>query len=263
MKIHRESIHHYLAWMRGGDHFCFAGYSDAEWYCVLGQREGELTGLGQRLSAAHGSRLLDVLRRRQGDPRFLFAVPHCLWPHEDLEGKHHPGYPGFAEGQIDWFLGSQGIAIEGWERDRVLDDLARKAGLHPLISQLQSMPVCVIGPAELRGTQGFLRWRHFVEVESPNLHLADGGIERAVEKVLRWRGWLGKGMVCLVSAGVSAAVIIDRIYEAAPDNWCIDCGSIWDGFVRIGGQRQWRADLYADDARWQRWVHDNLEGKQR
>ncbi len=252
MKIHCESIHHYLRWMEQGRHFSFAGYSDAEWYCMLGMREGEQTGLGQVLSAAHGGLLTNVLRRRQGDPRFLPAVPKCLWP-----GEGWPGLPGFAEGQIDWFLGRQIISVEGWERDMVLDDLARDGGLYPLIRQLQQMNVCLIGPEPLRCTKRFLRWQHFVPIQTPNLHMWDGGIEGAVQRALDW----GRPGVYLVSAGVSAAVIIDLLHDAVPDSWFVDCGSIWDAFAGIGGQRQWRADLYADVRKLDRWIKDNLEGK--
>lgn len=245
MKIHEESIGHFIHWLKTGKHFSIAGFSDAEWYCILGERHGEKTALGQVLDAGHGQRLLDVLRRRQNDPRFLFAVPKCLY-----------GLPSFCNGEIDWFLGRENIKIEAFERDMVTDDLAREAGLHPLIRVLQTMPLMQIGPAPLRGLE-FLRPRKFVEISTPNLHHEEGGIDRAVEQAKRY----GKrGGVCLVSAGVSAAVIIDRLHDVMPESWFIDCGSIWDAFVGIGGQRQWRAELYANPGEWEAWKRKNLYG---
>ena len=245
MKIHEHDLNHYLTMMRKGRPFSLAGYSDAEWYCVLGLRDGEKTALGQVLDAGHGRLLLDVLRRRQADPRFLFAVPKCLY-----------GLPSFCNHEIDWLLGRENIRIEACERDMVTDDLAREAGLYPLITYLRKVPTVLIGPAPLRGLT-FLRPRQFVEISTPNFHREPGGIDRAVAEALRHKG---RAVYC-VSAGVSAALIIDRLHDRKPDSWLIDCGSIWDAFVGIGGQRQWRAELYADKGAWEAWKRKNLTGE--
>lgn len=252
MKIRCESIEHFLPRVAPGPTsgvvgpYAMAGFSDAEWYCILGLRTGEKTGLGQILDPEHGKLLLDVLRRRQGDPRFFCAVPKCLY-----------GLPHFCDGQIDWLLGREDIRLEAVERDMLTDNLAEEAGLHPLIKRLQDFPVVLIGPEPLRATKDFLRYAHFVPISTPNLHQEPGGIERAVGDALAFTG----PAVHLVSAGVSAAVIIDRLYEAKPDSWYLDCGSIWDAFVGIGGQRVWRAKLYANPQLWERWKRENLVGK--
>jgi hypothetical protein len=70
----------------------------------------------------------------------------------------------------------------------------------------------------------------------------------------------GKSAVYCVSAGVSAAIIIDQLHDTLPDSCLLDCGSIWDAFVGIGGQRQWRAELYANPKAWERWKRKNLYG---
>jgi hypothetical protein len=253
MKIHRESIGHFISWLGRGVRFSLAGYSDAEWYCVLGERDGERTGLGQVLSRDHGARLLDVLRRRQGDDRFKFAVPEVLYT-----------LPSFCDGQIDWFLGSQGIRIEAFERDRLTDDLAREGNLHGLIRAVRSFartrPVAMVGPDPLAGMQQYLPLSMFVPVSTPNLHLEPGGIERAVERCVRKN--LNDALY-LVSAGVSAAVIIDQLHDAFPRSWFMDCGSIWDAFVGIGGQREWRAELYRDPEKLEAWKRRCLGMKTR
>lgn len=231
--------------MVDGWHFSFAGFSDAEWHCILGTRQGEKTGLGQILDAGHGNLLLDVLRRRQGTKNFLFAVPKILWT-----------MPGFKEGQIDWFLGKEGIAIEGYERDMVTDDMARQADMHPFIRQLQDMPTAIIGPKEFRKL-GFLKLRHHTIISTPNLHMEQGGIDKAVADTLAY----GSPGVYLVSAGVSAAVIIDRLHDRIPNAWFIDCGSIWDAFVGLGEQREWRYQLYRNPGKLHLWKDMNIEGK--
>lgn len=268
MKIFRESMNHYLAWIRSGWRFSFAGFSDAEWYSVLGQRLGERTGLGQVIDADHGRCLAAILRRRQYTANFLFAIPHCLWPSRDADGL-----PGFAEGQIDWWLGRENISIKGYERDMVLDDVAAAGDLFPLIQEARKHDVCLIGPEPLRCMVPILAGRGrpslqgdglraqqavFVPIETPNLHLKPLGIDNAVRRALESGV---KGMY-LISAGVSAAAIIDQLHdELTEHSWLIDCGSIWDAFAGIGGQRGWRAELYADPVKWEAWKNRCLTEK--
>lgn len=245
MKIHEESISFYLDKMRRGEHFALAGFSDAEWHCVMGTREGERTGLGQVISAKHGQRLFEVLRRRQHDPSFLFAVPKCLYR-----------MPWFSEGQLDWFLGRHDIKIEAYERDMVTDDLAAAGDLYPLIADLRNRTVTVVGNRRLRSALPFACF--FVGIQSPNLYLNPEALDRAVCEASSF----DRTEVFLVSAGVSAAVIIDQLYDQFPKSVFLDTGSIWDAFAGIGEQREWRARLYADPAKLARWKRDCTEGKQ-
>ena len=247
MRIFNESIGHYINWMDKGQPFAFAGFSDAEWYCILKEKIGQKTGLGQILDAAHGELLADVIRRRQKDPWFLFAVPKVLWT-----------LPGFAEGQIDWWLGNQNIKIDGYERDDVTDTLAAQAKLFHFINQLSNQAnLTLIGNEDLVGMFKYLPLRRFIGVESPNLHLNPKGINAAVAAAVQPR----RPGTFLISAGVSAAVIIDRLYDLLPGSWFFDCGSMWDAFVKIGAQREWRAALYADPKKWEAWVRRNLTGR--
>ncbi len=246
--LHVHDIHNYVDRLKYNRYFSLAGYSDAEWYCMFGVREGSTTGLGQVLSREHGKKLTDIMQRRQNDLRFLFSIPVCLWR-----------LPEFAHNRINNFLLERGIEIEAYERDIILDDLAKEAGLFPLIEQLQKMNVVVIGNKNLKGLN-FLEYKQFVEISSPNFHLEDGGIEKVVEKVIGWPDYYGPGVVYLVSAGVSAAVIIDQLHDEIPNAFFIDCGSIWDAFVGIGEQRDWRAKLYANPRMYNKWKRTNLEG---
>lgn len=249
MKIHEQPLQWYVDRLKRGDHFSFAGYSDAEWLCILGLRAGDRTALGQVICPTYGKKLFDVLRRRQGDPRWLTAVPKCLWE-ADV----------FGDGIIDRVLHHRGVRIEGWERDMVLDDAAAGAELFPLIDQLRRMDTVMIGNSDLEPVAGLLGCKFFVGVPSPNLHLEKGpeGIDWVVNDLLDEPR---VPAVYLVSAGVSAAVIIDRLHDEIPNSSFIDCGSIWDAFVGIGAQREWRRALYADLNAWQRWTEENLHGK--
>lgn len=244
MIIREKPMSWYINRLRRGMSFCFPGYSDAEFYSMMGVRAGDTSGLGQVLDPTHGKRLIDVMRRRQKDPKWFFAIPKCLW-----------SLPVFEAYSIDTFLREQGIQIEGYERDMVLDDLARDAGLFPFITQLQQMDTVIIGPEPLQNALGFLDYKEMIEITSPNLHMTEAGIEFAAE-----RGYKYQDVVFLISAGVSAPCIIDLLYENNPDNTYIDCGSIWDAFAGIGGQRQWRANLYANPDKLNSWRRKNVHG---
>lgn len=235
--------------MARSEPFSFAGYSDAEWCCMMARRVGERTGFGQVIDTAHGKRLLDVLRRRCNDPRWITAVPGCL-----------PDLPEFCDLQAQRFLERAGVRLEAHERDGVLDDCARKANLFPLINQLRRMRTVVVGNHALRPLkeQGVVDYAGFVGTSSPNLHLEPGGIEAAVHAALSLAD--GPTVYC-VSAGVSAAVILDLLHDRLRDCWLLDVGSIWDAFVGIGGQRRWRQRLYASPNAMRRWREKCLTGR--
>ena len=109
MLIHEHDLNWYLNRLQDRQYYSFAGYSDAEWYCILKERVGEKTAAGQVISAAHGERLLDIVRRRHKDERFLFAVPKCL---REL--------PAFVNGEIDLHRDTKAQFVgqpKDWEYD--------------------------------------------------------------------------------------------------------------------------------------------------
>lgn len=247
--FNKFDIKYYVDRLANKEYFAFAGYSDAEWFSILKYDIGKATGLGQILDERTGERLLDVIIRRYCDPNFLFAVPFCFWEWEDFTNAK------IVE-KIELLLKAYKIDIAFYERDMVLDDLAKEAGLYPLISQLQKMKVVVIGNSALRGLD-FLNYDHFIKISSPNFHLEKDGIENVIAAVKHY----GQSATYLVSAGMSAALIIDGLWREIPDSFFLDCGSIWDAFVGIGAQRHWREELYADASKLERWKYDNLYGK--
>jgi len=257
IEFKHKPIEYYIELMKRKKYFAFPGYSDAEWFSILGERIGHTTGLGQVLDATHGGKLLDVFERRADDPRWMFAVPECLWDFPQLKT---------VEGnRIENLMRGRQISCPFYERDMVTDNLARRAGLYPLVKQARKMQTVMIGPVEFY-PQMFqsLKLKRFVLIPSPNLHMKNNGIEKCVETVLggiSQRRSSTEDALYLISAGVSAAVIIDRLYQVLPNNFYFDCGSIWDAFVGIGGQREWRADLYASPERLEQWKRKNLNAE--
>lgn len=248
MLIHEKDISYYLKKLQASQgYFCLPGYSDAEFYCMMKLRLKSQTGLGQTIHAKTGDALVSVMQRRQKDIRWMFAVPKCLWQ-----------LPMFERHSIDEFLERNQIQIDGYERDSLLDDRARDGELFALIYQLQKMYTVLIGPQELgNGGLKFLDYKYHFPIPSPNFHLQRNGLARLVEDVTR-KGY--NDVVFLISAGVSAPLIIDWLYSINPYNYYIDVGSIWDAFVGIGGQREWRAELYKEPKLLEAWKRKNIYG---
>jgi hypothetical protein len=256
--VYREKpIQFFTDKINRGEPFAQVGYSDAEWYCILGKRTGEKTGLGQVITTKQGNKLLDVIVRRHFEPRWYFAMPAALWD----------GSVPITEGdKVGQFLMKKGITLTVYERDMITDDLARDAGLYPLIQAIQKFkgfiyfvgpqPVCDVIGEVIKATIGTF------SIPTPNLHLdkkETGKVVQDMIQVLGAKKW-DPPVLMLVSAGVSAATLIDTAYSINRYNLYFDCGSIWDAFVGIGGQRQWRADLYADPNKWIAWKEKNIHG---
>src|SRR4051812_43047094 len=80
MLIYDKPIEFYIRRLRASKgYFCFPGYSDAEFYCMMKLRLKTQTGLGQIIHARTGDALISVMQRRQNDSKWLFAIPKILW----------------------------------------------------------------------------------------------------------------------------------------------------------------------------------------
>jgi hypothetical protein len=233
--------------MANDEYFSQAGFSDAEWFCIIGHSLGRTTGLGQKLHGGTGEKLGDVIQRRCYVPNFYLACSYGMWEHSFKQA-------GVSARINDW-IAKRKLAIEWYEREWISDNLARCAAMHPLIRQLQKMRTVIISNKHLRGLD-FLGYDHFIEISSPNCHMEPNGIKNAVKAAKDY----GKPAVYLVSAGVSAALIIDQLHDEIENSFFFDCGSIWDAFVGIGAQRGWRRDLYSDPAVLQAWKDINIKG---
>ena len=67
----------------------------------------------------------------------------------------------------------------------------------------------------------------------------------------------GPVVVCM---GIGAIPLIMRLRKHYRDGTYLDLGSTFDVFARLGAERGWRKELYADEAKWKAVVDKNLEG---
>jgi len=224
--IHDHPIGWYVDKLRNGEHFSQGMYGDAEWICIfhrnVGGRNAENTIYTPKLC----QELRDSLDYRSDN--FYFSTPEVV--------RDHLGFGP----RIDRIT-----QVEFVEKDRPWDVEARLGGLVPFIQQLQKMKTCIISNKNLRRLT-FLNYYEFIEVSYPNCF-------PEIERVINQARQLGNGYVYLISAGLPAALIAQALHVSLNEAFAIDVGSIWDAFVRIGAQRGWRRELYADNEQYKAW----------
>ena len=246
IEIQEFSIDHYIKKLQKGEYFSFSGWSDAEWLAMIGSRIGGSTAAGQIWTKEIGDQLKEALKEAIKQPDIYPAVPKVLLSPDS----------GVGQGDMSEILRKMGFYnAVFYERDMVTDNLAAKeGGLREFIKQLRQMDVYFVGNVCLKGLH-FLKYKQFFETETLyNFHQVPFGIENMVNKILDF----GKPGVYLTAVGMSDAVMISKLHGKIPKSFFIDVGSIFDAFVGIGGQREWRANLYADTSKWLSWVNSQL-----
>ena len=248
MKILEKPLEFYLKRLRDKEYFSFPGFSDSEWFCMMGERIGTASGFGQTHTKEAGELLLESVKINQDN--YFRAVPKVL-----------PYLPAFCDGNIDRFLEKNNISEVFYERDMITDELAERAGLFPLIDQLRKMNCVFIGNEAFAGKLGFLKISNYYKTSSPNFHMDVEGMNNIVENIRR----RGVPAVYLFSSGISAGIMIGKLH-GMPNSFFLDLGSIWDAFIGIGGQREWRDNLYNNETKLNEWKRANLKqyyGEQR
>jgi hypothetical protein len=216
--------------------FSFPGFSDAEWFCLIGERHGNRTGYGQLLTDQANDLLLYTLHQ-QG--RMFPAMPKQMLS--------------FPQGTtIKAFIASHSPhELHFYERDMVTDELAERAGLAPLIKKLRTMQVGFVGNPALKKLDVFPIHR-FYATDPNDFHLNRKGMQGVVRQIMKDRDC----DIYLFSSGISAACIIGMLHGKLRAT-LFDCGSIWDAFIGIGGQREWRSRLYSDEKLLSNWKEKN------
>ena len=219
--------------------FSFPGYSDAELFSMVGEREGSRTGYGQLITQKVELDLLRPLLVHH--ERFFPAVPKVL-----------KSFPQWAV--IHDYFEKNVPSRTYYERDMVTDELSEKAGLYPFIAKLQEMKVGIVGNKALRGLD-FLYYESFYEIEPQDFHLNRKGMEKIVKAIRK-----DSCDIYLFAGGISATVMIGMLHGSVRAT-LFDIGSSFDAFVGIGAQREWRDKLYQNPKALTAWINKNIHGK--
>ena len=242
MVIKEKTIEFYIDKLKKNEYFSFPGFGDSEWICILPDtgRLNTRSGYGQLHTWEAGQMLREALRI---EDNYYCATPKAITKIRE-------------DAFLDLFLKKLGLKdLEFYERDMVTDDLAAApGGLKPFIQQLREMNVVIIGNQHLKGLH-FLNPKKIITIPDNDFHLHEDKMNKVIEECISY----GKPSVYLFSTGISAAIMIGRLHGKISESWFIDVGSMWDAFVGIGGQREWRADLYKDTSKWLEWINLNLK----
>jgi hypothetical protein len=134
---------------------------------------------------------------------------------------------------------------------QVWNEAMYKNELYPLVKALREKNVCIISNKMLRGLT-FLNYDHYIEIDYPNCF---DQLEDVTKQILEY----GKEGVYIFACGIPASLFVQAVHDKIPNSWFIDFGSIWDGFVGIGGQRPTRREFYLHPETWVEFVNENLK----
>lgn len=246
MVLHEYNLDWYVQKLKRGERFGLGMYGDGEWQAIF-RHALKMKRFTQNCEATvYDDKLCEEMAEslKYGGRNFLFSAPDTF-----KVVPEYFQYEAMADASAH-IMGCDGIE---YVEKNVWNKEMKEGGLWPLIEQLRKMPVYFIGNAYLRGLT-FLKYKKFFEIGYPNCYL-DGSFQKAKDDVVEF----GKPGVYLIAAGIPAALMAQHIHKNVADATVIDTGSIWDGFVGIGGQRSFRHELYQDEAAWQAWAHKNIK----
>jgi hypothetical protein len=242
MIIHDYPNSWYVNKLKAGDYFSTGRYGDGSWNAVFGNQVGRANAEGSIYTTEMCHDLRELLK--YNSPTYYFSTPAAL---EKISAASRAGRQmSYAQLIVEY---TQKEFVEG---DTCWDGECRLGGLVPFIRQIQEMPLCIISNRHLRGLT-FLKYKHFIEISYPNCYSEIDSVIRQAKAIG------GNGCVYLVSAGQAAPVITQKIHSMFSEVFALDVGSIWDAFVRIGAQRGWRGEFFADPIRYSEWLEQYRE----
>lgn len=230
MDILNKPLSFYIEKLKKKEYFSLVMYGDGEWEAIFKNNIGGKNAEG----SIYTPELCDALEKSlyfKADNFFFSTAGQLLL-------------------KIKNYLIGRKLDIDFYEKE-VWNEAGVKAELYPLINQLRKMRVVIVGNNALRKLS-FLNYNHFIEVSYPNCFVDK---ERVIKECLEY----GKPAVYLFSVGLPNPIFIQELHGKIPESWFVAVGSIWDTFVRIGGQRGFRQELYSDEVKYQQWLKDNLK----
>jgi hypothetical protein len=232
MIVHDYPIDWYVNKLKAKDYFSMGRYGDGSWIAIVGKRVNHKNSEGGVYTSELCNALRDSLKYKAHN--YFFSTPEMLLRVGYANVIHSFPVKEYLECDFTW------------------DGNCRTGQLVDFIKQIQTMPLCIISNRHMRGLT-FLKYDQFIEISYPNCFPELESVIKQVKSIG------GGGRLYLVSAGQPAPIITQRIHALFPDVFALDVGSIWDAFVRIGAQRGWRREFYADPTRYEAWLEQYRE----
>ncbi len=242
MKLLEHPMDWYLEKLRNNEYFSMGMYGDGEWQAIFNaslQGGFDKNCEGTIYDTKLCQEMLESLKFKSAN--FYFSTP--------ITFKKVPEFYKY-ETWIDETLKRLEVDIEFVEKN-VWNEEMKAGRLGPLIKELKKKKICIISNEALRGLT-FLNYDKFIEIGYPNCYL-DGTLDKAYTEAVKT-----DCEVYIIAAGIPATLLVQRLHESLKNSFILDLGSIWDGFVGIGAQRSFRANLYANPELYKEWRAKNL-----
>jgi hypothetical protein len=235
VRVRPRPLSYYVSMLRDGRPFSLSRFGDGEWSAIL-DKPGENCD-GHRFFPELGSDLRETLANGKG---YYYGM--------QIRAIRAMGM------EIRNFLQSHATAFDWHDAD--VFHYANNAGtLFPLVQQLRTMKVVVIGPDHLRDLRSSVfSYDGFIDIPLKNCYLDK---ENIVRRIGEYREKSGPGpAVYAFSASMTTNVLIHRLYPAmGATSWLIDFGSLWDVYVGVKS----RSGYEKED--WSARIRKNLEDR--
>jgi hypothetical protein len=219
VRVARMPLSYYVSMLAAGMPFSFSRFGDGEWNAILG-KPGENCD-GHAFFPELGADLREAL------------VSHRPY----LYGMQYRAIRDMGTA-IRAFLVQSGVTVP-WQDADVFQYANNEGTLFPLVKQLRSMKVVVIGPAYLRAMSDILfPCDHFIDIPPKNCYLSREDIERRIRACYENSG----PAVFAFSASMTTNVLIHRLFPLmGSSSWLIDFGSLWDVYVGVKSRGEYAA----------------------
>jgi hypothetical protein len=211
INFERRPLAWYVQKIDRGEPYSFARFGDGEWAAMLGQQGANCDG--HQYFPKLGERLRQALIHPLG---YVYGIQHCA-----LRNKGRA---------IVRFLKRNHVRLD-WTDSDVFHRANIAGELFPLIRQLRTMDVVMVGPAHLRKAEKVLfPYREFIDVPLKDCFLAIEEVTARIRMCMAGRS----GTVITFSASMAANVMIHDLFPSLGSvNWLLDCGALWDVYAGV------------------------------
>lgn len=229
MNIKNLPLDQYVDWLHNGKFFYFPRYGDSEWGSIL---EGK--HLYSQTEPELFPTIQNDLRRGLVENRkspIVFGIQnHAI----RLLGE-----------QIENFLRQNDLLESTWVSADVFHYASRDGLLFPLVRELRSQRVIIVGPHFLRRlSERIFEYLEFIEIPISNSYKMKSEISTAI---LEANSKFGDGVVYAFAAGAVSNIFINELWRQMPKNFLIDFGSLWDIFCGVRSRRYLYKDVYKEE----------------
>ena len=229
IEIKKIALDQYVDRLKNNKYFSFIRYGDGEWATLFGGAKRVSCGL-QSVNKWIHTDMLESLIAHVGAPGLIFGMQHYA-------ARKFKKY-------IKIFLCRHKLEGISWLEADVFHYASRAGLLYPLIEQLRTMKVVIVGPPFLRMIKdGIFNYSAFVEVPRKNCYTYQESIKSSV---LAIHEKFRENVVYSFCCGPLAETLILRLHEKMPGNFLIDFGSLWDIFCGRRSRGYTRRKTYTD-----------------